>query len=408
MRSQHKKILQINITANWGSHGKIAEGIGKIVLDHSWESYIAYGRWMNPSQSTLYHIGSKWDEAKHGIISRFFDNHGLNSKNPTRKLIQYIQSIQPDIIHLHNIHGYYLNYPILFEFLSQYNAPVVWTLHDCWAFTGHCAHYMFIGCEKWKQHCEYCPNLKAYPKSLLFDRSYQNFEDKRRDFTSLKNLTLVPVSNWLQDQLEESFLKKQNIITIHNGIDTQLFKPIANSLPVLRKYKINEARPIILGIASNWYHKGLNDFVQLRKILDDHYQIVLIGLNKKEVSLLPQNIIGIPRTQDVKELVTLYSAADVYFNPTWEESLSLTNIEAMSCGTPVITYRTGGSPETINQHTGFVVEQGDIKQATNIIRRIIIEGKNKYSKDCRERIETFFNMNTQYMKYFELYNQLLK
>ena len=267
---------------------------------------------------------------------------------------------------------------------------------------------MFIGCEKWKQHCEYCPNLKAYPKSLLFDRSYQNFEDKRRDFTSLKNLTLVPVSNWLQDQLEESFLKKQNIITIHNGIDTQLFKPIANSLPVLRKYKINEARPIILGIASNWYHKGLNDFVQLRKILDDHYQIVLIGLNKKEVSLLPQNIIGIPRTQDVKELVTLYSAADVYFNPTWEESLSLTNIEAMSCGTPVITYRTGGSPETINQHTGFVVEQGDIKQATNIIRRIIIEGKNKYSKDCRERIETFFNMNTQYMKYFELYNQLLK
>ncbi len=363
---------------------------------------------MNPSQSTLYHIGSKWDEAKHGIISRFFDNHGLNSKNPTRKLIQYIQSIQPDIIHLHNIHGYYLNYPILFEFLSQYNAPVVWTLHDCWAFTGHCAHYMFIGCEKWKQHCEYCPNLKAYPKSLLFDRSYQNFEDKRRDFTSLKNLTLVPVSNWLQDQLEESFLKKQNIITIHNGIDTQLFKPIANSLPVLRKYKINEARPIILGIASNWYHKGLNDFVQLRKILDDHYQIVLIGLNKKEVSLLPQNIIGIPRTQDVKELVTLYSAADVYFNPTWEESLSLTNIEAMSCGTPVITYRTGGSPETINQHTGFVVEQGDIKQATNIIRRIIIEGKNKYSKDCRERIETFFNMNTQYMKYFELYNQLLK
>ena len=240
MRSQHKKILQINITANWGSHGKIAEGIGKIVLNHGWESYIAYGRWMNPSQSTLYHIGSKWDEARHGLISRFFDNHGLNSKNATRKLIQYIQSIQPDIIHLHNIHGYYLNYQLLFEFLKQYNAPVVWTLHDCWAFTGHCAHYMFINCEKWKLHCEKCPNLRTYPKSWLCDRSYQNFEDKRKAFTSLDNITLIPVSTWLQDQLKQSFLKEQNIITIHNGIDTQIFKPTEDFLPVLRKYKINE------------------------------------------------------------------------------------------------------------------------------------------------------------------------
>lgn len=263
-----KKILQINITANWGSHGKIAESIGKIVLNHGWKSYIAYGRWMNPSQSTLYHIGSKWDEARHGVISRFFDNHGLNSKNATRKLIQYIQSIQPDIIHLHNIHGYYLNYQLLFEFLKQYNAPVVWTLHDCWAFTGHCAHYMFINCEKWKLHCERCPNLRTYPKSWFCDRSYQNFEDKRKAFTSLDNITLIPVSTWLQDQLKQSFLKEQNIITIHNGIDTQLFKPTEDFLPVLRKYKINETKSIILGIASNWFHKGLNDFIQLRRLLD--------------------------------------------------------------------------------------------------------------------------------------------
>ncbi|MGP1525232.1 MAG: glycosyltransferase [Prevotella multiformis] len=408
MGSQHKKLLQINITANWGSHGKIAEGIGKIVLDHGWESYIAYGRWMNPSQSTLYHIGSKWDEARHGIISRLFDNHGLNSKNATRKLIQYIQSIQPDIIHLHNIHGYYLNYPILFEFLSQYNAPVVWTLHDCWTFTGHCAHYMFIGCEKWKQHCEYCPNLKAYPKSLLFDRSYQNFEDKRGDFTSLKNLTLVPVSNWLQEQIEQSFLKEQNIITIHNGIDVQLFKPASNNKEILEKYKINANKHIVLGIASNWYHKGLEDFIKLRNILNNQYEIVLVGLNKKEQKQIPRDIIGIPRTQNIKELVTLYSTADVYFNPTWEDNFPTTNLEAMACGTPIITYRTGGSPEAIGQHTGFVVNQGHIQQAAEIIKRISLEGKEKYANACRNHIETYFNMDTQYMKYFELYNQLLK
>ena len=408
MRSQQKKILQINITANWGSHGKIAESIGKIVLNHGWESYIAYGRWMNPSQSTLYHIGSKWDEARHGVISRFFDNHGQNSKNATRKLIQYIQSIQPDIIHLHNIHGYYLNYQLLFEFLKQYNAPVVWTLHDCWAFTGHCAHYMFINCEKWKLHCERCPNLRTYPKSWFCDRSYQNFEDKRKAFTSLDNITIIPVSTWLQDQLKQSFLKEQNIITIHNGIDTQLFKPTEDFLPVLRKYKINETKPIILGIASNWYHKGLNDFIQLRRLLDDHFQIVLVGLNSQEQKKIPQGVIGIPRTQNIKELITLYSAANILLNPTWEDNFPTTNLEAMACGTPVITYKTGGSPEAIDEHTGFVVQQGDIQEAAKIIKRVSMEGKDKYTKECRKRVKTYFNMDTQYMEYFKLYNQLLK
>ena len=174
-----KKLLQINITANWGSHGKIAEGIGNVVMSHGWESHLAYGRWSNPSSSQLYHIGSMMDERIHGVASRLFDNHGLMSKGATLQFLRYVEQLNPDIIHLHNIHGYYLNYPELFSFLSQLNKPVVWTLHDCWSYTGHCAHYMYVHCDRWKTHCGHCPQKNAYPASILLDRSSRNFDMKK-------------------------------------------------------------------------------------------------------------------------------------------------------------------------------------------------------------------------------------
>ena len=189
-----KKLLQINITANWGSHGKIAEGIGNVVMSHGWESHVAYGRWANPSNSQLYHIGSMMDERIHGVGSRLFDNHGLMSKRATIRFLNYVKQLNPDIIHLHNIHGYYLNYPELFSFLSLANKPVVWTLHDCWSYTGHCAHYMYVQCDRWKTHCELCPQKRSYPASLLLDRSYRNYDMKKQAFLSVPNLTLVPVS----------------------------------------------------------------------------------------------------------------------------------------------------------------------------------------------------------------------
>lgn len=400
------KLLQINITANWGSHGKIAEGIGSVALSHGWESYIAYGRWFNPSKSHLFHIGSMLDERLHGIMSRLFDIHGLMSEHATKQLISYIERINPDIIHLHNIHGYYLNYPLLFKYLSKTNKPIVWTLHDCWAFTGHCAHYMYIGCDKWKDHCKKCPQTQAYPKSFFLDNSKRNFDLKKKYFSMPQKMVLVPVSKWLEKDVKQSFLTKHKIVQIYNGIDTDVFAPKL-SREIFKKYNIPEGKKIILGIASNWYRKGLNDFFQLANIIDDNYVILLVGVNQKEIDILPKGIIGIKRTQNVEELVKLYSAATIFFNPTWEDNFPTTNIEALACGTPVITYDTGGSPEAIENGIGYIIEKGDIKSALENIHKISQNGKSFYTDMCRNSVLKRFNKDERYNEYFDLYCKML-
>lgn len=402
------KVLQINITANWGSHGKIAEGIGLQVLSEGWESYIAYGRWKNPSRSQLYHIGSNLDEAIHGIGTRIFDNHGLMSKEPTRKLIAYINTIKPDIVHLHNIHGYYLNYSLLFTYLKENNIPVVWTLHDCWPFTGHCAHYMFANCSKWETHCGHCTLKSNYPRSYVFDRSFKNYEEKKASFLSLSNLTLIAVSKWLEEELHKSFFKDKNIVQIYNGIDIEKFKPSTSTDKTLDFYHIPRDKHIILGIASNWYRKGLADFIALRNMLSDKSTIVLIGLNSQELRHLPNGIIGIERTENQEALVDLYTAADIYFNPTWEDNFPTTNLEAMACGTPVITYRTGGSPEVITPETGYVVDKGDLTTALKHITNICARGKEEFIKPCRQLIINQFEHSCQFHKYISIYKDLLK
>lgn len=402
------KLLQINITANWGSHGKIAEGLGTLAIENGWESHIAYGRWYNKSKSHLYHIGSMMDEYIHGVASRIFDNHGLMSIGATKKLIRHIQLVNPDIIHLHNIHGYYLNYPLLFNYLSNCGKPVVWTLHDCWAFTGHCAHYMYTNCEKWKSECSNCPLLSNYPTSMVFDRSKKNYLQKKLSFLSVKDLTLVPVSKWLEDELHHSFFKTKQIHLIHNGIDIQQFMPTEQAESIFVKYNIPNTGNIILGVASNWYRKGLDDFIALRSILPNEYQIVLVGLSKNDKKKIPSTIIGIERTEAINELVALYSASNVLFNPTWEDNFPTTNLEAMACGTPVITYRTGGSPEAITSETGFVIERGDLQSAANFIKQVCMTGKHHYIDKCRTKISNEFTNTIMLKNYMELYQSLLR
>lgn len=402
------KLLQINITANWGSHGKIAEGIGLVAMEHGWESYIAYGRWMNPSQSHLYHIGCPADEMIHGISSRLFDNQGLMSHIATKRLIQYIKTIRPDIIHLHNIHGYYLNYPILFRYLKDSGIPVVWTLHDCWTFTGHCAHYMFKGCERWKTHCHDCPLKSNYPKSILFDHSYSNFEKKKRFFTSLPKLTLVPVCNWLEGEVAQSFLKNINRKVIYNGIDINTFTIKHNGEGIRRRYNIPINNKVVLGVASNWYRKGLGEFIKLRSMLNESFSIVLVGLNEKEQETLPHDIIGIRRTENIDELTDLYSTANVFFNPTWEDNFPTTNLEALACGTPVVTYDTGGSGEAIDNYTGYIVEKGTIEEAKNKLILLCSSEKTILSEVCRKRILKHFNCNQRFEEYYSLYEVVLR
>lgn len=397
-------LFQINVAANWGSHGRIAEGIGEIVQAHGWDSYIAYGRYANPSKSHLIKVGGFYDQYLHGARSLLLDRHGLGSKGATWRLIQNIDYVQPDIIQLHNIHGYYLNYPELFDYLSNLDVPVVWTLHDAWPITGHCAFFDSVHCDRWKRGCYECPQKASYPTSIFLDSSKKNYEQKRKCFTSLRNLTLVPVSNWLDGLLGESFLNDIPRVCIHNGVDMDLFQP--NDMHA----SFHAGKKVVLGVNSVWEkRKGLSDFITLRSLLDEQYVIVLVGLNKKQIAHLPEGIIGIQRTDNIQELSAYYSRADVFVNPTYEDNFPTTNLEALACGTPVITYQTGGSPEAIDATSGVVVPVGDVNALAESIRSVCQDPKKShYSEVCRKRVELSFRKEDRYQEYFDLYSSLLK
>lgn len=401
------KLLQINSVVNSGSTGRIAEEIGLTAIAAGWKSYIAYGRNDRPSQSELIKIGNDWDIKMHGLQTRLFDRHGLGSKSATQELIGKIKEISPDIIHLHNIHGYYLNIEILFKYLRNTNIPVVWTLHDCWPITGHCSYFTFVGCEKWKTKCYECPQKTSYPASWFVDRSEENFHLKKELFTSLTNLTLVPVSNWLSRILKESYLEDYPIKLIHNGINTDIFKP-STSRAFRSKHGL-EHKFLLLGVASVWSpRKGLKDFIELSKHLNSEYQIVLIGLTREQIEQLPDNILGIERTESVEELAELYASCDVYLNPTYEDNFPTTNLESLACGTPVITYKTGGSPEAIDELTGIVVEQGNIGKLIDAINKVKDKGKQSYSEACVNRAHRLYKKEDRYKEYIDLYEQLIR
>jgi glycosyltransferase involved in cell wall biosynthesis len=401
-----RKILQLNSVVNTGSTGRIAEEIGQTAIATGWNSYIAYGRNQRPSQSELIKIGSDWDIKMHGLQTRLFDRHGLASKAATKVFVEKVKRIKPDIIHLHNIHGYYINIEILFDCLKELNCPVIWTLHDCWPITGHCTHFMFVGCEKWKTGCYKCPQKTRYPASYFIDRSKKNYILKKELFNSLSNLTLVPVSKWLSGILKDSFLQNYPIKVINNGINTEVFKPSKNT--DFRFKHGFEKKFILLGVASIWdERKGLKDFIELSKLLNSDYQIVLVGLTKKQIEQLPENILGIERTESVEALAEIYTSCDVFINPTYEDNFPTTNLESLACGTPVITYKTGGSPEAIDESTGIVVEQGNINKLIEAIKQIQQNGKQHYSDACVKRAHRLYKKEDRYREYIDLYEELL-
>ena len=399
------RILQINSTLNWGSTGRIAEEIGLKVIEKGGESYIAYGRYANHTQSKSIKIGNKWDIYYHVLITRLFDKHGTASRNATKKLIEQIEYIKPDIIHLHNIHGYYINFPVLFEYLASTTIPIIWTLHDCWAFTGHCSHYTFCKCYKWQKQCSVCPQINKYPMSLGLDRSEFNYIEKKKYFCSLKNLIIVPVSDWLSQEVSKSFLNKYPIKRIYNGIDIQKFSPLS-----ITSDELNQSKEfVILGVSNIWNsRKGLSDFKILRDKLSANYKIILIGLSDKQIKELPKGITGIKRTNSFEELIKYYSTADVYINFSVEETFGLTTCEAIACGTPAIVYNTTACPEILDKNTGFIVEPGDFEGVIKAINDIREKGKNKYIKACRDRAVLLFNKEDRYAEYIQLYEKLIK
>lgn len=402
-----KKLLQINTLVNSGSTGRIAEDIGLACIRKGWKSYIAFGRNERPSQSVLLQVGTKMDFNLHALKTRLSDRHGFGSKNATFALIEQIKRINPDIIHLHNVHGYYLNIEVLFNYLAGTDIPVVWTLHDCWTFTGHCYHFEIVGCDKWKTGCFDCPQKRIYPASLFVDNSKKNYNDKQALFNSVKNLTIVPVSEWLNKLVGQSFLKDHSRHLIYNGINLNEFYPQKNSAEVRDSLGIGK-KFLVLGVASNWKaRKGYEDFIKLSKLTDESIVYVMVGVDKKEQKELPSNIIGIARTESVAQLAGLYSAADLFLNLTYEDNFPSTNLESLACGTPLLTYNTGGSPESVSEKTGFIVEQGDLKSVLDAIFKVKMNGKAYYSDLCRATAERLYNKDDRFNEYIMLYDRIL-
>jgi putative colanic acid biosynthesis glycosyltransferase len=387
----------VNTVANSGSTGRIAECIGQEAIYAGHQSWIAYGRTANPSRSSLIRIGSQIATLNHVCASRLFDRHGLASPSATAAFIAELTRIKPDIIHLHNIHGYYLNYEIFFEYITQFQIPVVWTLHDCWAFTGHCAYFESASCEKWKSYCHHCPLLADYPKSFGADNSTNNFLRKQRAFTAVNDMHVVTPSKWLASLVRSSFLSTFPTSVINYGIDVTTFTP----------KKVRKSKNLVLGVAKPWTaRKGLRDFIELRKLLPQSVEIVLIGLTRWQILNLPEGITGLAATETVEELAEWYSKAAVFVNPTFADNFPVVNLEALACGTPVVTYDTGGSPESIADSIGGVAPRGDVKKLSDVIKVFLGPSASESGELARHHAELHFDSRVNNRKYLELYSAL--
>lgn len=393
------KIVSIN-TVTSGSTGKIMLQVSSVASAKGHQAYIAYplGRHNLEIKENAIPIGNRFSEDFHIIMDRFTGLNGCFSYFATKKFINKLKKIKPDVIHLHNLHNCYINLRLLFNYIKKYNICTVWTLHDCWAFTGHCPHFLMADCYKWKTGCYNCPKYKEYPQSYV-DNSKFMYKFKKKWFTGVDNLTIVTPSKWLGDLVKQSFLKDYPVKVINNGIDLSVFKPTESDFR--KKYNL-ENKFILLGVAFGWgVKKGLDVFVELSKKLDDRFQIVLVGTNDEVDKQLPDNIISIHRTNNQQELAEIYTAADLFVNPTREENYPTVNMESLACGTPVITFNTGGSPEIIDETCGMVVPKDDAESLYNEIVKISTE--NPYYKEaCLKRSEDF-DMHKRFEEYVKLY-----
>ena len=409
------KLIQLNVSANWGSTGQISELCNQYAAQKGWEVYAAYGRYKNPGQSQLICTSRKLDVYEHYVEHRFFDNEGLASRGSTKQLIKEIERIHPDIVHLHNIHDHWLNYRILFEYLNQTNIKVVWTFHDFWAITGHCAHFVGFGCDKFKSECDNCLVTKGKLLPIL-KQANRNFNLKKMLFTANRNLHIVAVSDWVSENVAKSFLKSKDLRVIYNGVDTDIFKPTnidalpnqSNKLKFFLKYVENKY--VIMAVSSQWksHSKGLNDYKRMAKILKEDEIVVLVGVPDEISKSFPQNIIGVKRTNNQRELAVLYTRADVVISLSSAETFGLTIIEGYACGTPAVVYNNTAQPALVTPETGYVVENHNWQSAYDAIQHIRKNCKAHYSEACLTLVREKYNKNRCYEKYYELYNSLIK
>lgn len=361
------KVLLIHRDIGTGSVGKIVEDLYFGLKQNGDDCKIAYG-FLNKSKidsSDLFSVCKPLDIKVHAFLSKITDRAAFYGKKNTKRLINFIKEYNPDIVHIHGSYGYWLDISVLYPFLAGFSAKTIITLHSCWDFTGHCCYFTKAKCNLWKTGCKKCPCKNDYPQSLFFDRSSRNYNDKKKLFAAFNNLFFIAPSLWMKGVAEQSFIKSFIIETIENGIDLDSFKFTPTNLS---KYGIDESKKIILGVASEWDdRKGLNDFIELSRLIDNSFQIVVVGLTKKQLKRMPDNIVAITKTDSKKELAAIYSAATVLFNPTYEDNYPTVNLEALACGTRVITYNVGGSSEIINKTKhGFVIKEKDYSELVKL------------------------------------------
>ncbi len=394
------KILQINSVCS-GSTGRIAAGIARVLRRQGHENIILYGRGAPARDAASERFTSDAAVYAHVAYARFTDRQGFFSTQATKRLITRMEEHKPDLIQLHNLHGYYLDWNVLFPWLAACGVPVVWTLHDCNAFTGHCAHFDAAGCERWRAGCGHCPLTREYPKSILLDQSARNFTQKRELTKDLKNLTIVTPSQWLSGLAKESFLGGREIVTVHNGVDLSVFRPRASD--IRERYCVGGKR-LIIGVANYWEpRKGMKTFFELAEKFGNDVRVALIGLSEKQIRSLPEHIVGVRRTQDAGELAAWYTAADVFVNPTLEDTFAITQIESLACGTPVVAYNVGGCPESLDESCGIVVPKGDVAELSNAV----LSAFELSGEDCLMHAK-MFDQQDCYREYADLYAQLCK
>lgn len=397
---KNNKLVQINTVCNT-STGRIMKSIQSRADELGYHTISLVGRRKIFTELSCKKFGNAFSFWIHVFINTIFDRQGYGSYFSTRRMVKYLRRVKPDIIHLHNLHGYYLNLPVFFNFLTnEFEGKIFWTFHDCWPFTGHCAYFTAAECNKWQKKCVKCPNKTQYPISYFLDASNYNYCNKKRMFGSLKNLTIIVPSNWMQELVKKSFMGEYRIEVINNGIDLGTFTYMPDTA-VLKKYGIPADKKILLGVANVWdQRKGLDDFLELSRILSEDYQIVLVGLSRGQIRKLPSNIVGITRTEATAELVALYSMAHIFINPSKEESFSLVTVESLACGTPVIALNTSAVKELVSADSGIVLEKNDSAEYITAIKKI--EAMN-LSRETVSRTAEKYSVENMLDKVLELY-----
>ena len=421
------RVAHINVTATL-STGVIAADISRVLMDRGHKALVAFARGYYPVGVPWLRIGNHAEWAWHLLWARAADRAGFAGRWGTRKLVRKLSAYRPDIVHLHNLHGYYLHMPTLFRWLERTGVPVVWTLHDCWAYTGHCAYYTMAagdasraegrthrrattrGCDRYKRGCGHCPQKRAYPRSVGLDQSARNWHEKRALENKLRRLWLVTPSQWLAGEVQKSFLRDFPVHVIPNGIDLTAFRPCEDLeylKDVVLKHRLEEleGRRVLLSVASVWdARKGLEDFYELSKLLSDEYRILLVGLTDWQREWLPQNIIGIGRTETLRELCALYTAADLYISLSHEETMGMTLLEAMACGTQVLCYNVTALPESVTDQVGWAAPMGDMAAVAEAVKRLC--DAPKAAAACRRHAETY-DKDKRYLAYVRLYEGIL-